>query len=447
MKTTLTRESASKLHIAVEATSDEVAPALGRAVQALGQEVKVPGFRKGHVPRKVLESRLGRDAVREATLKEAIPELLAKAVEDEELSPIAPPSVEVTSYDLDGALVFDAHVEVRPEFELPDLSSFSARRSSVTATPEEIEDQLGRLRERFATLETVERTAHGGDFILCDIHTTLHGTEIDELSGADQLYEVGSGWPVVELDAELDGKRAGDIVKFNATIPEALGGDYAGKEVTFQVLVKEVRQKVLPEIDDSFAQTASEFDTLDELRADVATRIEKVKAIQADAEVRNRLLEQLIEDTEVEPPESLVEEEMAFRLRQFEQQLGATGMSLDQYIQQNEFTEDQIEEDLRRNAERNVRAQLILEEIGRREGFNVTEEELRQEIQYHAESMRTDPSELAKQLQDRGRLLALAGDIVRRKALNLLVERADVMEEDAPSEAEPGDAAPKDEEQ
>lgn len=447
MKTSLTRDSASKVRVQVEATSDEVEPAVERAVRSLGNQVKVPGFRKGHVPRKVLETRLGSDALREAVLREAIPELLQKATDEETLAPIAPPSVEVTSYDLGSDLSFEATVEVRPEIELPDFAMLSTTRPSSKATTDEVEDQLKRMQDRFATLEPVERPAHAGDYMLVDIHTTLHGNEIAELSGNDQLYELGSAWPVEELDKELMGKRTGDIVKFNATIPEQMGGEHAGKEVTFQVLVKEVREKKLPAFDDEFAKTASEFETLDELRADLSQRIEKVKAVQADAEVRNRILEQVLDDVEVEAPDSLVQSEMAFRLQRLEEQLRAAGMTLDQYLQSQNLTEDQIEADLRQQAERNVRAQLILEEIGRREGFQVSEEELREEVRYHAETLRTDPGQLAKELGERGRLMAIAGDIIRRKALNLLVERAEVKDEDSSEEKAGADEKPSTDEQ
>ncbi|MGZ4120442.1 MAG: trigger factor [Actinomycetota bacterium] len=438
MKTSLTRDSASKVRVQVEATSEEVEPAIQRAVRSLSNQVKVPGFRKGHVPRKVLETRLGSDALREAVLREAIPELLAKATEEETLAPIAPPSVEVTSYDLGSTLTFEATVEVRPEIELPDFALLSTTRASAKATPEDIDDQLKRMQDRFATLEPVERPAHTGDFLLVDLHTTLHTNEIADLSGNDHLYELGSAWPVAELDTELAGKRAGDIVKFNATIPEQFGGEFGGKEVTFQVLVKEVREKKLPPIDDEFAKTASEFETLDELRQDLSERIEKVKAVQVDSEVRDRILEQVLDDVEVEAPESLVQQEMAYRLHRFEDQLKAAGMTLDRYLQTQTMTEEQLEADLRKQADRNVRAQLILEEVGRREGLQVSEDELREEVRYHAEAMRTDPAELAKQLGERGRLMALAGDIIRRKALNLLVERAEVKDEDSTSsEQEP----------
>src|SRR5438309_10858073 len=198
MKTSLTRDSASKVRVQVEATSDEVEPAVERAVRSLGNQVKIPGFRKGHVPRKVLETRIGSDALREAVLREAIPELLQKATEEETLAPIAPPSVEVTSYDLGADLSFEATVEGRPEIELPDFAMLSTTRPSSKATPDEVEDQLKRMQDRFSTLEPIQRPARAGDYLLVDIHTTLHGVEIGDLSGNDQLYELGTAWPVKE---------------------------------------------------------------------------------------------------------------------------------------------------------------------------------------------------------------------------------------------------------
>ena len=437
MKATLTRDSASQVRLQVEASAAEVQPALDRAVKGLGSEVKIPGFRKGKVPRKILESRLGEEAVKDAALREALPQLLTEALKQhEELRPVAPPRVQDATYELGGDLSFEAIVEVRPEIELPDMQ-LSATRPATAATDAEIDEQLERLRDRFASLEPVNRPAREGDYVACDIRATVHEQEIEGFSGKDQLYAVGSKWPSEAFDAELTGSRAGDILKFNDTLPEG-AGEHAGREVTFQVLVKEVRQKVSPSLDDEFATTASEFDTLDELKGDLAERIKTVKDAQADGVIREQVLQQILDDIEVEPPESMVVNEMAYRLQRFEEQLQQAGMTLDSYLESQGMTEEQIEKDLRTQAERNVRAQLILEEIGRREGFQVTEEELREEVRHHAEVLRTDPSDLQRQLAEGGRLLALAGDIIRRKALNLLVERADITEEgDTPAEAEP----------
>jgi trigger factor len=234
---------------------------------------------------------------------------------------------------------------------------------------------------------------------------------------------------VPELDQELDGTRQGDILKFNATLPETYPGDFGGKEISFQVLVKEIRQKNLPALDDEFAKTASEFDTLDELRADLREKIGEVKRVTSEAETRNRVLEKVVSDTALVVPDALLNEEMSYRLARFSDQLRRAGISIPQYIESTGQTEEQIESDLRGQAERNVAAQLILEEVGKREGFSATDEEVASELSQHAKSLGKEENELRSQLESDGRMGALAADIIRRKALDLIVERADIKDE------------------
>jgi trigger factor len=433
VKTTRTDESPSRIRLSIEAEADELKPAVDRAFAQLAQEVKVPGFRKGKVPRPVLQTRLGKDAIREATLREAIPLLLSQAVRDEELAPIVPPTVEVKDFE-ESHIAFEAVVEVRPEIKMPELSTLVATRASATPSDDEVTEQLNRLRERFASLETVSRPARRGDYVLIDLRSYVHDVQIDQATATDLLYELGSGSFVPELDQNLDGTRTGDILKFNATLPEGFG-EHAGKEVSFQVLVKEVKQKNLPSLDDEFAKTASEFDSLDQLRGDIATKVSEIKRIQNDIEVRNHLMEQLIDNADVEPPESLVREEMAYRAARFADQLRSAGVTLERYLSESETTEEGLESDLRRQADRNVAARLVLEEIAKRESLTVTAEEVEEELRYHAEQSQVEPDELRKDLERSGRLAVLAGDIIRRKALNVLVERAEIRDEDAPGDS------------
>ena len=431
MKTTVSQEGPTKVRISVEATPDEVAPAVERAFERLAGEVKVPGFRQGKVPRKVLEARLDADQIREASLQEAVPLLWRQAMTESDVSPISLPDIEVRSYD-DQGLAFDALFEVRPEINLPDFSQISVERPQASVTDEELDEQLARLQDRFATLETVTRPAHSGDFALIDLKGYVHDKEVPEASATDLLYEVGSERFVPELDRELEGKRQGDILKFNATLPETYPGEFGGQEITFQVLVKEIRQKNIPALDDEFAKSASEFDTLDELRADVRTRIEDLKRVSADAEVRNRLLEKVIEQASVPVPEALANDEMSYRAARLSDQLRAAGVSLEQYLERTGQTEEQITEDLRRQAERNVAAQLILDEVGKREELEASEEDVQAELLTHAQALQKEPEELRESLVSGGRLGALSADIIRRKALDLIVERAEVKEESEP---------------
>ena len=439
MKTTLTRESPTTVRLSIEATEEDLAPATTRAFAKLGREVKVPGFRKGHVPAKVIEARLGKAAVREVALQEAIPQLYAQAVVDEKLEPIAPPRIEVTNDDGDG-LALDVMIEVRPEIALPDTEGIVVSRPSSQVTDDEVTDQLERMQDRFATLETVPRQAHAGDYVLMNLRTYVNETTIDAASGTDLLYEVGSGGFVAELDPNLEGKQAGDVIQFNTTLPEGAGGDYAGKEVSCQVLVKEVRVKKLAALDDEFATTASEFDTLDELKADLREKLGAIKAASAEAEVRNRVLETLVDSANFEVPAALVDEEYGYRVQRFAEQVRAAGMTIDEYLKQTDQTEEKVESDIRTQAERNVRAQLLLEEIGKAQGFEVSGDEIEQEISRHAQALRTDADELRKQLESKGRVGALAGDIIRRKALDFVVQQADVRYED-PEEGAAGTAS------
>ena len=428
MKSTISQEGPTKVRISVEATPDELEPAVERAFERLSGEVKVPGFRTGKVPRKVLEARLDADQIRQMSLEEAVPALWRQAVTENEVKPITLPEIEVQSYDEQG-LTFDALFEVRPEVNLPDFSQISVERPIATVSDEELEEQLKRLQERFATLETVAHPARRGDFALIDLKGYRHDKEVPEASATDLLYEVGSERFVPELDGELEGKRQGDILKFNATLPDTYPGEFSGQEISFQVLVKETRQKNLPALDDEFAKSASEFDTLDELRADLRSRIEELKRVSADAEVRNRLLEKVIAEASVPVPDALVNDELSYRVARFSDQLRQAGVSLDQYLERTGQTEEQITEDLRGQAERNVAAQLILDEVGAREELQASEDDLQAELLTHAQAMQKKPEELREDLVSSGRLGALAADIIRRKALDLIVERAEVKEE------------------
>lgn len=434
MNTTVSREGPTRVRLTVEIPPDEIRPVVDRAFKRLASQVKIPGFRPGKAPRALLEARLGPDEVKDIVVRDAVPEFLAKAMVAEKIDLVSTPKVEVTRFDDADGLAFEAIVEVRPDIEIPDLATISVTRPAWNATGEEIDGQLARLADRFATLETVTRPARTGDHVLIDLKGYWNDQEIENASSNDMLYEVGSGRVVAELDTELDGKRAGDILKFNATLPEQFGETWGGREVSFQVLVKEVRQPNVPALDDEFAKTASEFDTLAELRADVAERITTIKRAAAESEVRARLLDALVERIPAVAPEALVEDEVAFRLRRFSDQLRGAQVSLDDYLASSETTEDQIEADIRRQSERSVSARMILEEIARREEVEVTGEELDREIGRLAEAAGENPAEVRKQLESSGRVSAVAGDILRRKALDLVADKADIRDEVAGTE-------------
>jgi trigger factor len=387
--------------------------------------VRVPGFRKGKVPRQVLEARIGRETlVAEAIEHEAVPEFYARAVEELGVEPLSRAKVEPPDYKDGEPLEFSATVEVKPDIELPPYRGIQVERPELEVTDEHVDTQVDQLRERFAQLEVIGRPLAKGDFAQIDLRASRHSEEIADLTRTDFLYEVGSGTVVEQLDEQLEGARKGDILRFNATLPEA-AGEWAGQEVTFTVLVKETKAKVLPALDDDFAQEASEFDTLDELRAHLRERLEEAAAEQVRSELETRVLQTYLEQVDVPLPESLVNDELQYRASRFVQQLNLMGLSLQQYLDGAETTQEQLEADLRAQAERAVKAQLVLEKVAQAEGFEASDEEVEAEIRRQAERLGRDPEDVRKAI-GAGRGSAIRGDILRSKALTLLVENADL---------------------
>jgi trigger factor len=434
VRSTLEPVEPTKVRINVVVDPDELRPAIDRTAKRLSREVRVPGFRKGKVPRQVIEARIGRDALlAEAIEQEAVPEFYARALEEHGVQPLSRAQVDPPDYTDGQPLQFSATVEVKPELDLPSYQGIEVERPALEVTDEHVDGQLERLRERVAQLEVIGRPLAKGDFAQIDLRATRHTTEIPELTRSDLLYEVGSGTVVPQLDEELEGKRKGDILRFNATLPEAAGEELAGQEVTFQVLVKEAKAKVLPKLDDEFAQEASEFDTLDELRADLRRRLEEAAEGQIASELETRVLQAYLDQVEVPLPESMVHDELHYRANRFAQQLGMMGATLDQYLEAIEQTSDDVEADLRAQSERAVKAQLVLEAVADAEDMEATDEEVEAEIQRQAQRVGRDPEEVRRALAE-GRAGVISGDILRSKALAFMVEHAE-QHDPAPDDA------------
>jgi trigger factor len=434
VRSTLEPVEPTKVRINVVVEPDELRPAIDRTARRLSREVRVPGFRKGKVPRQVIEARIGREALlAEAIEQEAVPEFYARAIEELGVQPLSRAQVEPPDYTDGEPLSFSATFEVKPELDLPPYRGVEVERPALEVTDEHVDAQLERLRDRFAQLEVIGRPLAKDDFAQIDLRATHHTDEIPELTRTDFLYEVGSGTVVPKLDEELEGKRKGDILKFNATLPEEAGEGLAGREVTFSVLVKEAKAKVLPKLDDDFAQEASEFDTLDELKADLRQRLEDAAAQQVAGELETRVLQAYLDQVEVPLPESLVHDELHYRANRFAQQLTYMGANLEQYLQAVGQTSDDIEADLRAQSERAVKAQLVLEAIARAEGFEASEEEVEAELARQAQRVNRTPEEVRKALAD-GRAGVISGDILRSKALAFLVEHA-TQHDPAPDDA------------
>lgn len=443
LNTSTERLGDNRVKLRVEVPEDALSGALSAAYRRWAREIKVPGFRPGKVPRRLIDARVGRDVVREEALRAALPELYERALKEQELEAIAPPELEVIAFEEGAPLIFEATVDLRPTVELPDLAKIQVQAPSGDVSDDEVQEQLERLRERFAELETVGREARRGDHVLIDLRGYRHDQPVEGASAPDYLYELGSGTGPRRLDDELEGRRAGEIVKFTDVLP---GSE---EEVSFTVLVKEVKAKKLPPLDDELAKIAGEFDTLDELKEDLRARMAEIKAGLVEQEIRVRALNALVEASDLEAPEVLVESEFEHRLAHFEEDLRRAGMTLDDYGRRVDLTELEIRRDIRAEAARSVKAELLLEELARRENIEVTRDELAAEVGYIAARLKRKPEEVAKELAASGRLGSIAADIMRRKALDLVVGRIDVVGRVAPTgsgtgtdPATGGDAAP-----
>jgi len=426
LTTTIERLDGDRVKLRVEVPEEELGPAISSVYRELSSEMKVPGFRKGKVPRQIIDSRVGPGYVRGEALKDALPDFYRRAMAAEELEAIAPPEIEVVEFETGAPIVFEATVDIRPEVTVPDLSAIQFEAPPTDVTDEDIDQQLERLRDRFAELETIGREVRQGDYALIDIKAYIHDQLVEGASAPDFLYEVGSRSGPAKLDDELQGNRPGAILKFTDRMPPD-APEHGGEELSFTVLLKEVKAKRLPVLDDEFAKTVGEFDTLDELREDLRGRLEPVKRAFVEEEIRARALDSLVAASDLNPPEKLVEAEFQHRLQHFEEDVARAGMTMAEFADQTQATELEVRRDLRSGAARSVKAELLLEQIAREAKLDVNEEDIGREIAVTAARTGAKPEELTKQLADSGRLSSLVADIMRRKALDHVVARVNVV--------------------
>ena len=432
MQTTVEETGRHTVRLQVEVPPEEFKRDLDRAYRHIAGEVKIPGFRKGKAPRPVIDRAVGRDHVLDHFVRESLPTYYVNALRENDLSPVADPEIDLDDLEEGKPLRFTAVVVVRPRLELEpeQYTGVKVTAPSPEPTERDIDEYLERLRDRQAELDLVSRPARPGDFVLVDVHGTVHGQEIPEATRVGLLAEVGQAAVPPELDKELEGKRAGEIVKVNAVLPEG-SGPHAGQEVTLTALVKEVKAKKLPPLDDEFAKAASEFDTLAELREDLRAKLGELKAAEVQHVIRDLVLAKLVEDIPVDLPDKMVDEETDDRVNRSVQRLEQAGVTLQQALDAEGFDELRFRSDTRAHATRALKADLILEAVARQEGIEVTAEDLDREIAATARQLGREPKEVAKLLERSGQIATLAGDIIRSKALDFLVESADVTSEDS----------------
>jgi trigger factor len=429
MDTAVETLEGNKVRLKVAVPASEFETALDAAFRKLSREVRIPGFRPGKAPRRLLEAHLGTEVARDQALRDALPDYYSQAVAAEALDTIGRPEIDITAGQEEGDVEFDAVVEVRPLVEISGYDTLEVTVPSPDVPDEEIEGQITALRERFADLEDSTAPLATGDFAQLNIKGYIHDEEVPGLTASDFLYEVGSELVVPKLDEELQGRRPGDIVRFNDTLP-ARWGERAGEEVAFQVLVKETKRKVLPEATDAWVRDASEFESLEELQADIRTRTENVRRIQAHLNMRDKLLEAASSLVRIDVPQTLVEEEMERRLHNIVHRLEQQGASIEQYLAATGQGEDDLVAQVRIESVQSVKADLALRAIVAAEAIEVSDEEVDAEVARLAERTGVKLAQFRKEIE-RGRgLEAVRSELSRGKALQFLVDHAVVVDEE-----------------
>ena len=442
METTVESTDPHTVKLTIEVPEEEFGKDLDRTYRAIANQIKIPGFRKGKVPKQIIDTQIGRDAILEEFVNSSVPTYFRKAVAEEDLAPITDPDIDVQQLEPGKPFVFSATVEVRPRlsFEESDYTGINVTKPSVEVSEQEIDDWLERLRERFSELEPVGRPVQQGDFVTVDLTVMKGGEKVEQASREDYLYFVGSGEVGEKLDVELVGAKPGAILKVSDALPERFGEELGGAAVDITVLVKDVKARKLPELDDDFAKTASEFDTVPQLRDDLRERLTEVKEREAAAALRDLVLQEMIDKVDVDLPESLIDEETDHRIHHARDQAERMGVGLEKMLELQGWDEARLRADSREHAIRAIKSDLVLEGIARNASLEVTAEEIGAEIAVLAQAYDREPKAVAKDLERTGQVVTLAGDIIRTKALDLLVERADIDTEqpgEAPEEANP----------
>ena len=423
MNTNVTDAGPFEKLLTLQVAEADLEAAKAQAARRLSKDLKIKGFRPGKAPRRIVEATVGSDRLRSEAIDDLLPNLVADALREVDVRPAVPPQVE-NMKDIGTGLEVEVKVTFWPVLDhVPSYEGLEIEVSQPTPTEEELERQLNRLRDQFADLEGVDRPAIDGDFVSINLTASRNGEPIEEAAANDLLYEVGSGSFVDGLDAELPGSTAGTIVKFNAPLPEGFG-DMAGQEVTMQVLVKEVKKKLLPVLTDDWAAEVTEFATVDELRWELSKQIEEVKRGIVRNELQTGVLESLLAEIDILIPQAIIDAEMENTLHRLAHQLEGQGISISDYLRVTGQDQQVFVDDLRNQADRNVRTDLLLEAVAEAAGFEVTSEELDEVVTVLAKQADKDVDEYRAEFAESVQEKAVMGDILKRKALEVLLESA-----------------------
>ncbi len=412
MKTNVERLSPTRVKLTISVTPDELKPSVDHAYKHIAEQVNIPGFRKGKVPAPIIDQRVGREEVLNHAVSDGLDKFYRQAADEAKVRPLGRPSADIVELpnlkDFSGDLTVTVEVDVRPEFTLPKLDGLKLTVDAVEVTDDEVEQELQELLSRFGTLVTVDRPAATGDFVQIDLNATIAGEEVDTASGIS--YEVGSGELIDGIDEALDGLSAGEDTTFEAPL---MGGDHEGENALIAIHLTAVKERELPAADDDFAQIASQFDTIDELKADIREQVGRSKVFGQGAQARDQIVDKLLDLVEIPVPPQLVEDEVHRHLEN-EQRL----------------EDDEHRAEVTDSSEKTFRSQILLDAIVEAEEVKVSQEELTQYLMQGAAQYQMEPGEFIKVLDENGQIPGMVAEVARGKALATVLAKAKVTDTD-----------------
>ncbi|MFN3001912.1 trigger factor [Mycolicibacterium wolinskyi] len=427
MKSTVEQLSPTRVRINVEVPFTELEPDFDRAFKELAKQVRLPGFRPGKAPRKLLEARIGRGAVLEQVVNDALPSRYSEAVSTQDVKPLGQPEIEITKLEDNEELVFTAEVDVRPEITLPDLEALKITVDPIEVTDEEVDTELQNLRARFGTLTGVERGAQDGDFVSIDLSATVDGKEVPEAATEGLSHEVGSGQLIEGLDDAIKGLKAGESKVFTTKLA---AGEYAGQDAEVTVTVKSVKERELPEPDDEFAQLASEFDTIEELKNNLVDQVRRVKSVQQAEQIRDKAIEALLEQTEVPLPEKIVQAQVDETLHNAIHGLDHDEDKFAEQLTEQGSSREEFDTDNRSNAEKAVKTQLLMDAVADKLDIQVGQNDLTERLVLMSRQYGLEPQQLIQILQQNNQLPAMFADVRRGLTIAAVVHAATVTDTD-----------------
>nr|WP_218857018.1 trigger factor [Leifsonia soli] len=410
VKTTVEKLSPTRTKLTISVTPEELQPSIKHAYEHIAEQVTIPGFRKGKVPPPIIDQRVGKAAVLEHAVNEGLDGFYRRAVEENDVRPLGRPEADITEWpnekDFSGDLLLTIEVDVRPEVKLPDFDDITITVDAAEVGVDDVEEELDRLRSRFGTLVTVDRPAKTGDFAQIDLVAVIGGEEVD--TAANISYEIGSGELIDGIDEALDTLTAGETTTFEAPL---MGGDHEGENAQITVTLNAVKERELPEADDDFAQIASEFDTIGELRQSLRTQVERAKVFGQGTAARDQLVDKLLELVEIPVPEQLVEDEVHRHLEQ-----------------ENRLEDDVHRAEVKESSEKTFKTQILLDEVAQENDVKVSQDELTQYLVQGAAQYGMDPNEFVKILSENGQIPSMVGEVARNKALAIILGKVKVVD-------------------